>query len=127
MKSRWDIACDHAVNSILHAEGLKPPPGTLIMACFEGMTAEEIIEELMYSLDDQVVDKANALEKASNELANAEKGSNAEKKASKDVAQIEREMQKLLERRSQMFNLLSTFSKIENEMSMAAINNMGRI
>lgn len=60
VKSRWDIACDHAVNSILHAEGLKPPPGTLIMACFEGMTAEEIypfVEEEGETMDEHLFDE----------------------------------------------------------------------
>jgi predicted metal-dependent peptidase len=39
---RWDIACDHAINPLLVKDGLKPPPGTLVLECFEGMTAEEI-------------------------------------------------------------------------------------
>ncbi len=39
---RWDIACDHAVNPLLVKEGLVPPPGTLVLESFEGMTAEEI-------------------------------------------------------------------------------------
>ena len=39
---RWDIACDHAVNPLLVKDGLVPPPGTLVLDCFEGMTAEEI-------------------------------------------------------------------------------------
>ncbi len=39
---RWDIACDHAVNPLLVKEGLIPPPGTLVLDSFEGMTAEEI-------------------------------------------------------------------------------------
>ena len=39
---RWDIACDHAVNPLLVKEGLIPPPGTLVLECFDGMTAEEI-------------------------------------------------------------------------------------
>lgn len=39
---RWDIACDHAVNPLLVKDGLIPPPGTLVLDCFEGMTAEEI-------------------------------------------------------------------------------------
>ena len=41
-KFRWDIACDHAINPLLVKEGLTPPPGTLILDCYEGMTAEEI-------------------------------------------------------------------------------------
>lgn len=39
---RWDIACDHAINPLLVSDGLRPPPGTLVLECFEGMTAEEI-------------------------------------------------------------------------------------
>lgn len=39
---RWNIACDHAINPLLAKDGLIPPPGTLVMECFEGMTAEEI-------------------------------------------------------------------------------------
>jgi predicted metal-dependent peptidase len=41
-RMRWDIACDHAVNPLLVKDGLIPPPGTLILDSFEGMTAEEI-------------------------------------------------------------------------------------
>jgi predicted metal-dependent peptidase len=41
-KYRWDVACDHAVNPLLLADGLEPPPGTLYEPKFEGMTAEEI-------------------------------------------------------------------------------------
>ena len=39
---RWNIACDHAINPLLVKDGLIPPPGTLVLECFEGMTAEEI-------------------------------------------------------------------------------------
>lgn len=39
---RWDIACDHAINPLLVSDGLRPPPGTLVLECFAGMTAEEI-------------------------------------------------------------------------------------
>ncbi|MDO9012913.1 MAG: VWA-like domain-containing protein [Gallionella sp.] len=39
---RWDVACDHAINPLLVKDGLRPPPGTLVLECFEGMTAEEI-------------------------------------------------------------------------------------
>lgn len=41
-RHRWDIACEHAVNPLLVAEGLKPPPGTLLLDEYAGMTAEEI-------------------------------------------------------------------------------------
>ena len=39
---RWDIACNHAINPLLVKDGLIPPPGTLVLESFEGMTAEEI-------------------------------------------------------------------------------------
>lgn len=39
---RWDIACDHAINPLLVGEGLTPPLGTVVLECYEGMTAEEI-------------------------------------------------------------------------------------
>lgn len=42
IKYRWNIACDHAVNSLLVQDGLVPPPGTLIVDVYHGMTAEEI-------------------------------------------------------------------------------------
>ncbi len=59
VKSRWDIACDHAVNPLLLAEGLSPPPGTIILTCFDGMTAEEIyplINEEGESMDEHLYD-----------------------------------------------------------------------
>jgi predicted metal-dependent peptidase len=39
---RWDIACDHAINPLLVEDGLTPPPGTLALECYAGMTAEEV-------------------------------------------------------------------------------------
>jgi predicted metal-dependent peptidase len=42
VKRRWDIACDLAVNPLLVRDGLKPPPGALLLEGFDAMTAEEI-------------------------------------------------------------------------------------
>ena len=42
IRSRWELACDYAVNPLLIHDGLKPPPGTPVEENFEGMTAEEI-------------------------------------------------------------------------------------
>lgn len=42
VKHRWDMACDLAINPLLMADGLTPPPDALYMQQFEGMTAEEI-------------------------------------------------------------------------------------
>ena len=58
IKHRWDIACDYAINPILVDEGLTPPPGSLMMNEYRGMTAEEI-----YPLidDDGIVRRAPLL------------------------------------------------------------------
>ncbi len=41
-KARWDIACDYSITPVLIKDGLKPPPATIVIAAYEGMTAEEI-------------------------------------------------------------------------------------
>ena len=41
-RRRWDVACDHAANLLLEADGLKPPPGALANPDFHGLSAEEI-------------------------------------------------------------------------------------
>ena len=42
IRSRWDQACDLAINPVLVADGLKPTPDALCLSEYEGMTAEEI-------------------------------------------------------------------------------------
>ena len=42
IKSRWDIACEYSINPVLVNDGLPPPPATIVIAAYEGMTAEEI-------------------------------------------------------------------------------------
>jgi predicted metal-dependent peptidase len=39
---RWDLACDFAVNPLLTADGLTPPPGALFREAYRDMSAEEI-------------------------------------------------------------------------------------
>lgn len=56
-KHRWDVACDHAVNPLLVKEGLKPPPGTLLIDSYEGMTAEEIYPYIDENSSDKPMDK----------------------------------------------------------------------
>ena len=51
-RHRWDLACDFAINPLLVEDGLKPPPGALLMEHFRGMTAEEIYP-LLDEFDDQ--------------------------------------------------------------------------
>jgi len=64
LKSRWDVACDYAINPLLLAEGLVPPPGSLLLSEFEGMSAEEIYpcikeEENLKPLDEHIYDQEN--------------------------------------------------------------------
>ena len=48
---KWDLSCDYAINPLLIKDGLTPPPGTLHLREYEGMTAEEIYP-LIDDLDD---------------------------------------------------------------------------
>ncbi len=62
VKHRWDIACDYAINPILLADGLTPPPGILMLKEYAGMTAEEIYpliadNDLSETLDQHLYDK----------------------------------------------------------------------
>lgn len=56
-RSRWDLACDFAINPLLTAEGLKPPPGALILDEFAGMSAEEIYHCLDDNEDQETLDQ----------------------------------------------------------------------
>ena len=56
-KTRWDQACDLAVNPLLADDGLVPPPNALLMDEFKGMTAEEIYPCLDDSFDDEPLDR----------------------------------------------------------------------
>jgi predicted metal-dependent peptidase len=66
IKRRWDIACDLAINPLLVKDGLKPPPGSLMLPQFEGMTAEEIypstdeLEDDQETLDQHLYDKEDS-------------------------------------------------------------------
>lgn len=42
IRHRWNLACELSINGILTAEGLEPPPGTLVLDAYRGMAAEEI-------------------------------------------------------------------------------------
>jgi len=62
VKHRWDLACDYAINPILIAEGLTPPPGILNLQSYEGMSAEEIYpliadNDMSETLDQHLYDK----------------------------------------------------------------------
>jgi len=57
VKQRWDVACDFAINPLLVKDGLKPPPGALVLDSFEGMTAEEIYPCIAENNTDQPMDQ----------------------------------------------------------------------
>lgn len=42
IRRRWELACELSLNGILEAEGLDPPPGTMILDAYRGLAAEEI-------------------------------------------------------------------------------------
>ncbi len=56
-KTRWDVACDYAINPLLLNDGLIPPPGALQEAGFEGMTAEEIYPYIDENTAEQPMDQ----------------------------------------------------------------------
>ena len=62
IKHRWDLACDFAINPLLIEDGLTPPPDSLWMDQYKGMTAEEIYplieeHEEMETLDQHLYDQ----------------------------------------------------------------------
>ncbi|MES9962026.1 MAG: VWA-like domain-containing protein [Candidatus Sedimenticola sp. 20ELBAFRAG] len=64
LKHLWDLACDYAINPLLVDEGLKAPPGSLMMEAYRGMTAEEIYpwledDDSKETLDTHAYDKDN--------------------------------------------------------------------
>ncbi|MGD2117764.1 MAG: VWA-like domain-containing protein [Chromatiales bacterium] len=58
VKHRWDLACDYAINPLLIADGLQPPPSMPpVMYQYEGMTAEEIYPLLDDNDETETLDK----------------------------------------------------------------------
>jgi predicted metal-dependent peptidase len=73
VKHRWDLACDYAINPLLIDDGLKPPPNTLVMPMYRGMTAEEIYpliddEDESETLDRHAYDSEGSSQGASSGL-----------------------------------------------------------
>jgi predicted metal-dependent peptidase len=56
VKHRWDVACDHAINPLLVEDGLRAPPGTLLLDEFKGMTAEEIYPYIKDDTEEETID-----------------------------------------------------------------------
>jgi len=64
VRHKWDLACDFAINPLLIDDGLSPPPESLHIPMYKGMTAEEIyplIEDNDHSrtLDRHAYDRDN--------------------------------------------------------------------
>lgn len=57
VRRRWDLACDHAINPLLIADGLTPPPAALHNPRFKGLTAEEIYPLLEEQDDAETLDR----------------------------------------------------------------------
>ncbi len=57
VRHRWDVACDHAINPLLVEDGLRPPPGTLLLDEFKGMTAEEIYPFIKEDTEEETLDE----------------------------------------------------------------------
>lgn len=79
-KHRWDLACDLAINPLLVKDGLKPPPGALVLDQFDGMTAEEIypaiadMDEDTETLDQHLYDSENNSSGGSGQSGAAQQG-----------------------------------------------------
>jgi len=56
VRHRWDVACDHAINPLLVEDGLRAPPGTLLLDEFKGMTAEEIYPYIKDDTEEETLD-----------------------------------------------------------------------
>lgn len=57
VKHRWDLACDFAINPLLIADGLRPPPSALFLLEYDGMTAEEIYPLIDDNSEDEPLDR----------------------------------------------------------------------
>ena len=57
IQRRWDIACDYAINTLLAADGLAPPPGALLADAYRDMTAEEIYPLIQDLTTEQPLDQ----------------------------------------------------------------------
>ncbi|MEZ5454473.1 MAG: VWA-like domain-containing protein [Thiothrix sp.] len=83
VKHRWDLACDYAINPILLEDGLKPPPGMIMMKEYVGMSAEEIYpllddNDMTETMDQHLYDKEDnpsegSSDKSENPLDNRDK------------------------------------------------------
>ncbi len=100
VKHRWDLACDYAINPILLEDGLKPPPGIIMLKEYDGMTAEEIYpciddNDLSETLDQHLYDKEdNPAEGGQNSSENPLENRDKQDKPKSDSAPDEQPQEK---------------------------------
>ncbi len=82
---RWNIACDHAINPLLVKDGLVPPPGTLVLECYEGMTAEEIYPYIEENDSDESEDQPRHDGDGSGDARDESRGGEQEGSANEDA------------------------------------------
>ncbi len=95
---------------------------------------ELILMQIMSGLDQQVLDTMNALEAATRKLGEekdkaAQGSADANKKLAEAQLSVDRltmQLQKLMERRKQMFELLSNMTAKFHDMARTALSNLGR-
>ncbi|HSF47914.1 MAG TPA: VWA-like domain-containing protein, partial [Burkholderiales bacterium] len=56
VKLRWDVACDHAVNLLLAADGFTAPAGALCNPRYAGLSAEEIYPLIELDTEERTLD-----------------------------------------------------------------------
>lgn len=92
IRRRWDIACDHAVNLLLVAEGMKPPTGALADPAFSGLSAEEIYPLLPSDAAGKPFDRHLFDDEVAPRTAGVPARHGARGRASEDVAAAARAM-----------------------------------
>ena len=81
-----------------------------------------MLQQMSDGLDADIVDTLSAQDSAKT----GGTSQSDQVKAQKDSEQLQLKLQKLMERRKQMFDLMTNMSEKFNEMSKAAIQNMAR-
>lgn len=118
-------------SSLARASGV--PHGVRSILDSSSMSLEEKVEAVLQLIaeqtDDQISEVMDQMAQVSQRRAGLGQGTNARKSAAamdQSMERLQLRLQKLIERRRQMFELMSTLSEKSNEMAKTAIQNMGR-
>ncbi|MFN7130689.1 MAG: hypothetical protein ACK4N5_01320, partial [Myxococcales bacterium] len=124
-------------NVTIKSNSYAPPPRDPNR--FAGLSPEEIVRMLMMELsedaDGAMVAQAHALKAAQERQLEMQKKKASggevsqadETKAEQDVTRMQAELQNIMEKRKQTFDLLSNFTANQHEMAKTALGNIGRI